>query len=111
MACLLPPGARRPPRHRPAPVYPLMEVSRHCGAEKARAMSANAPTIGLPPCLLISCGRQGGDMAKRAGKPSLSADGQAAVAAYADYLHHERDLSGATRRNYLSDVWQFAAWC
>lgn len=50
-------------------------------------------------------------MGKRAGQPTLSAGGQAAVAAYADYLHHEQDLSGATRRNYLSDVRLFAAWC
>lgn len=50
-------------------------------------------------------------MAKRASNPTLSTPGQAAVAAYADYLHHEQDLSADTRRNYLSDLRQFAAWC
>ncbi len=50
-------------------------------------------------------------MMKRAGDPTLSTTGRAAVAAYADYLHHEQDLSAATRRNYLSDLRQFAVWC
>ncbi len=50
-------------------------------------------------------------MMKRAGNPTLSTTGRAAVAAYADYLHHEQDLSADTRRNYLSDLRQFAVWC
>ena len=50
-------------------------------------------------------------MAKRAGNPTLSAGGQATLAAYAHALHHEQDLGADTRRNYLSDLRQFAAWC
>jgi len=50
-------------------------------------------------------------VAKRAGNPTLSAGGQSALAEYAYALHHEQDLSADTRRNYLSDLRQFAAWC
>lgn len=50
-------------------------------------------------------------MAKRASRPPLSPGGQAAVVAYGEALQHEQDLSADTRRNYLSDVQQFAAWC
>jgi len=50
-------------------------------------------------------------VAKRAGNPTLSAGGQATLAAYAHALHHEQDLRADTRRNYLSDLRQFAAWC
>ncbi len=50
-------------------------------------------------------------MAKRTGNPQLSAGGQEAVAEYAHALHHEQDLRADTRRNYLSDLRQFAAWC
>jgi len=50
-------------------------------------------------------------VAKRTGNPQLSAGGQEAVAEYAQYLHREQDLRADTRRNYLSDLRQFAAWC
>jgi integrase/recombinase XerC len=48
---------------------------------------------------------------RRAGKPALSAAGQAALTAYADQLWQLRDLRPATLRNYISDLRQFAAWC
>jgi hypothetical protein len=48
---------------------------------------------------------------KRVGNPALSAAGRAAIVAYADHLRHQRDLSADTRRNSLSDLQQFAAWC
>jgi integrase/recombinase XerD len=48
---------------------------------------------------------------KRPAQPSLSDVGEAALAPYAQHLHDEQDLSAATRRNYLSDLRQFAAWC
>ncbi|PLS78357.1 MAG: integrase [Chloroflexi bacterium] len=48
---------------------------------------------------------------KRTAQPNLSPEGQLALDRYRDYLHHEQDLSADTRRNYLSDLRQFAAWC
>jgi len=48
---------------------------------------------------------------KRAAQPSLSAAGEAALAPYVRHLYDEQDLSTATRRNYISDLRQFAAWC
>jgi integrase/recombinase XerD len=48
---------------------------------------------------------------RRAGKPTLSAAGQAALAAYAEHLQHQRDFRPATHRNYQSDLRQFVAWC
>ncbi|PLS78257.1 MAG: integrase [Chloroflexi bacterium] len=48
---------------------------------------------------------------KRTAQPNVSPEGQFAIDRYSDYLHHEQDLSADTRRNYLSDLRQFAAWC
>src|SRR6266852_9240091 len=48
---------------------------------------------------------------KRPAQPSLSAAGEAALAPYLAHMHHEQDLSVASRRNYASDLRQFAAWC
>lgn len=48
---------------------------------------------------------------KRPAQPPLSAPGERALTAYATYLHEEQDVSPATRRNYLSDLRQFLAWC
>jgi integrase/recombinase XerC len=48
---------------------------------------------------------------KRTAQPNVSPEGQQALDRYSDYLHHEQDLSADTRRNYLSDLRQFAAWC
>ncbi|MCA1646515.1 MAG: tyrosine-type recombinase/integrase [Chloroflexi bacterium] len=48
---------------------------------------------------------------KRPAHPVLSEAGEAALPAYVRHLHDEQDLSTATRRNYLSDLRQFAAWC
>ncbi len=48
---------------------------------------------------------------KRTAQPNVSAEGRHALDQYSDYLHHEQDLSADTRRNYLSDLRQFAAWC
>ena len=48
---------------------------------------------------------------KRTAQPNVSPEGQLALNRYSDYLHHEQDLSADTRRNYLSDLRQFAAWC
>ncbi|MBV9598456.1 MAG: site-specific integrase [Chloroflexi bacterium] len=48
---------------------------------------------------------------KRPAQPALSDAGEAALAPYVSHLHDEQDLSAATRRNYLSDLRQFAAWC
>jgi integrase/recombinase XerD len=45
----------------------------------------------------------------RAGKPALSAGGQAVLAAYDAHLGQQRDLRPATHRNYTSDLRQFAA--
>ncbi len=48
---------------------------------------------------------------KRTAQPNVSPEGLLALNQYIDYLHHEQDLSADTRRNYLSDLRQFAAWC
>ncbi|MDP9316263.1 MAG: tyrosine-type recombinase/integrase [Chloroflexota bacterium] len=48
---------------------------------------------------------------KRTAQPNVSTEGQQALDRYRYYLHHEQDLSADTRRNYLSDLQQFAAWC
>ncbi len=48
---------------------------------------------------------------KRTAQPNVSPEGLLALDQYRDYLHHEQDLSADTRRNYLSDLRQFAAWC
>ena len=48
---------------------------------------------------------------KRPALPALSDVGEAALAPYGRHLHDEQDLSAATRRNYTSDLRQFAAWC
>jgi integrase/recombinase XerD len=48
---------------------------------------------------------------KRPAQPALSAAGAAALVPYVRHLHDEQDLSAATRRNYVSDLRQFAAWC
>jgi site-specific recombinase XerD len=41
----------------------------------------------------------------------LTNSGDAAVAAYTRYLTDEQDVSAGTRRSYLSELRQFAAWC
>jgi len=41
----------------------------------------------------------------------LTDSGEAALAAYTRYLHNEQDMSAGTRRSYLSELRQFAAWC
>ncbi|MBF6613865.1 MAG: tyrosine-type recombinase/integrase [Chloroflexi bacterium] len=43
--------------------------------------------------------------------PSVSTAGQDALDQYGYYLTNEEDLSGATVRNYLSDLRHFVAWC
>src|SRR5438876_10507524 len=48
---------------------------------------------------------------KRPAQPALSDAGEAALVPYVRHLHDEQDLSAATRRNYASDLRQFAAWC
>ncbi len=48
---------------------------------------------------------------KRTAQPNVSPEGQQALDRYRHYLHHEQDLSADTRRNYLSDLRQFAVWC
>jgi integrase/recombinase XerD len=48
---------------------------------------------------------------KRPAQPSLSAAGEAALAPYVAHMLDEQDLSTASRRNYASDLRQFAAWC
>ncbi|MDP9309462.1 MAG: hypothetical protein M3R24_00955 [Chloroflexota bacterium] len=48
---------------------------------------------------------------KRTPQPTLSPEGQQTLDHYSHYLSHEQDLSVDTRRNYLSDLRQFAAWC
>ncbi len=48
---------------------------------------------------------------KRTAQPNVSAEGHQAIEQYRHYLQHEQDLSADTRRNYLSDLRQFAAWC
>ena len=48
---------------------------------------------------------------KRAGKPTISTQGQDALARYAAYLQDHADMRPASVRNYLSDLRQFIAWC
>ncbi len=48
---------------------------------------------------------------RRPSQPVLTDSGEAAVAAYTRYLHDEQDVSAGTRRSYLSELRQFAAWC
>lgn len=48
---------------------------------------------------------------RRSSHPVLTDSGDAAVAAYARYLHDEQDVSTGTCRSYLSELRQFAAWC
>src|SRR5881396_657657 len=48
---------------------------------------------------------------KRPAQPALSEQGESALIPYERHLCDEQDLSEATRRNYLSDLRQFAAWC
>ena len=47
---------------------------------------------------------------KRIANPSLSSSGEEAVAQYREVLWEHEDLTGASRRNYLSDLRHFAAW-
>ncbi len=48
---------------------------------------------------------------RRSSQPIPTDSGEAAVAAYRGYLHDEQDVSAGTRRSYLSELRQFAAWC
>ncbi len=48
---------------------------------------------------------------RRSSQPILTDSGEAAFAAYTRYLHDEQDVSAGTRRSYLSELRQFAAWC
>ncbi len=48
---------------------------------------------------------------RRSSQPVLTDSGDAAVARYTRYLHDEQDVSAGTRRSYLSELRQFAAWC
>jgi len=48
---------------------------------------------------------------KRPAQPALSAAGEATLVPYLAHMHDEQDLSVASRRNYASDLRQFAAWC
>ncbi len=48
---------------------------------------------------------------RRSSQPILTDSGEAAVAHYTRYLHDEQDVSAGTRRSYLSELRQFAAWC
>jgi integrase/recombinase XerD len=48
---------------------------------------------------------------KRKSQPLLSEDGQHALDLYTQVLQQAEDLSPVTRRNYLSDLRQFMAWC
>ncbi len=48
---------------------------------------------------------------KRSAQPHLSSVGHQSLDQYSHYLHHDQDLSADTRRNYLSDLRQFAARC
>jgi len=48
---------------------------------------------------------------KRPSQPPLSTAGEAALAPYLAHMLDEQDLSVASRRNYASDLRQFAAWC
>jgi integrase/recombinase XerD len=47
---------------------------------------------------------------KRPAQPRLSVPGQRALDDYAAYLSENEDVRPVTRRNYLSDLRQFAAW-
>jgi integrase/recombinase XerD len=47
---------------------------------------------------------------KRLANPPLSSSGEEAVAQYQRFLWEHEDLTNASRRNYLSDLRQFAAW-
>lgn len=47
----------------------------------------------------------------RVSNPAISLAAQQTLDQYAAYLQHEIDVSGATVRNYVSDVRQFMAWC
>ncbi len=48
---------------------------------------------------------------RRSSQPILTDSGEATVTAYTRYLHDEQDVSVGTRRSYLSELRQFAAWC
>jgi len=48
---------------------------------------------------------------KRSSHPPLSDSGEAALATYTRYLVDEQDVSTGTRRSYVSELRQFAAWC
>ncbi len=48
---------------------------------------------------------------RRSSQPILTDSGEATVATYTRYLHDEQDMSASTRRSYLSELRQFAAWC
>ena len=48
---------------------------------------------------------------RRSEKPALSKEGSQHLEEYTHYLQQEQDMSQATRRNYLSDLHQFIAWC
>ncbi len=48
---------------------------------------------------------------RRSSQPQLTDSGNPAVAAYTRYLTDEQDVSAGTRRSYLSELRQFAAWC
>ena len=47
---------------------------------------------------------------RRLANPPLSSSGEEAVAQYRQVLWEHEDLTNASRRNYLSDLRQFAAW-
>jgi integrase/recombinase XerD len=47
---------------------------------------------------------------KRVANPPLSSSGEARLAQYRQVLWEHEDLTGASRRNYLSDLRHFAAW-
>jgi integrase/recombinase XerD len=55
--------------------------------------------------------RKGVKVMTRSKKPALSEEGSQHLAQYAHYLQQEQDMSQTTRRNYLSDLHQFIAWC
>jgi len=48
---------------------------------------------------------------RRSSQPVLSDSGEAAITLYTRYLYDEQDMTAGTRRSYLSEVRQFAAWC
>ena len=47
---------------------------------------------------------------RRLANPPLSSSGEAALTQYQQVLWEHEDLTGASRRNYLSDLRHFAAW-